>query len=109
MGKKLFVGNLPFSTTSQQLTDLFSQAGTCESASVITDRATGQSRGFGFVEMSSSEEAERAIEELNATTSAVVLARHRGAGAQPGGGGGGYGGGGGGTTAGAASRPARAY
>jgi RNA recognition motif-containing protein len=65
MGKKLFVGNLPFSTTSQQLTDLFSRVGTCESASVITDRATGQSRGFGFVEMSSPDEAERAIEELN--------------------------------------------
>ena len=65
MGKKLFVGNLPFSTTSQQLTDLFSRVGTCESASVITDRATGQSRGFGFVEMSSGDEAELAIEELN--------------------------------------------
>jgi RNA recognition motif-containing protein len=65
MGKKLFVGNLPFSTTSQQLTDLFSRVGTCESASVITDRVTGQSRGFGFVDMSSADEAERAIEELN--------------------------------------------
>lgn len=96
MGKKLFVGNLPFSTTSQQLTDLFSQAGTCESASVITDRATGQSRGFGFVEMSSSEEAERAIEELNGhdiggRKLTVTEARER-----SGGGGGGYGGGGGG-------------
>jgi len=65
MGKKLFVGNLPFSTTSEQLSDLFSGVGTCESASVVTDRATGQSRGFGFVEMSSAEEAERAIAELN--------------------------------------------
>ena len=65
MGKKLFVGNLPFSTTSEQLTDLFSGVGTCESASVVTDRATGRSRGFGFVEMSSAEEAARAIEELN--------------------------------------------
>jgi RNA recognition motif-containing protein len=65
MGKKLFVGNLPFSTTSEQLSELFSRVGTCESASVITDRATGQSRGFGFVEMSSTEEAERAIAELN--------------------------------------------
>jgi RNA recognition motif-containing protein len=65
MGKKLFVGNLPFSTTNEQLRDVFSRVGTCESASVITDRATGQSRGFGFVEMSSGEEAERAVEELN--------------------------------------------
>src|SRR5262249_45223481 len=60
-----FVGNLPFSTTNQQLNDLFSRVGTVESASVITDRATGQSRGFGFIEMSSSEEAERAVGELN--------------------------------------------
>jgi len=95
MGKKLFVGNLPFSTTSQQLTDLFSRIGTCESASVITDRATGQSRGFGFVEMSSAEEAERAIEELNGhdiggRKLTVTEARERT------GGGGGYGGGGGG-------------
>ena len=65
MGKKLFVGNLPFSTTNQQLNDLFSRAGTVESASVITDRATGQSRGFGFVEMSTAEEAQQAIATLN--------------------------------------------
>lgn len=65
MGNKLFVGNLPFSTTSEQLQELFSGVGTCESASVITDRATGQSRGFGFVEMSSPDEASRAIDELN--------------------------------------------
>ncbi len=65
MGQKLFVGNLPFSTTSEQLRELFSGVGGCESASVITDRATGQSRGFGFVEMSSPDDAERAIEELN--------------------------------------------
>src|SRR2546429_8310604 len=65
MGKKLFVGNLSFDTTSADLEALFSQAGTCESAAVITDRATGRSRGFGFVEMSSASEAERAITELN--------------------------------------------
>src|SRR5207244_3545505 len=58
MGKKLFVGNLSFDTTSADLEALFSQAGTCESAAVITDRATGRSRGFGFVEMSSGREAE---------------------------------------------------
>src|SRR5438093_1503517 len=65
MGKKIFVGNLSFDTTSADLEALFAQAGTCESASVITDRATGRSRGFGFVEMSSASEAERAIAELN--------------------------------------------
>src|SRR2546430_817582 len=65
MGKKLFVGNLSFDTTSADLEALFSQAGTCESAAVITDRATGRSRGFGFVEMSSASEAERAVAELN--------------------------------------------
>jgi cold-inducible RNA-binding protein len=95
MGKKLFVGNLPFSTTGQQLTELFSSVGTCESASVITDRATGQSRGFGFVEMSSSEEAERAVEELNGheidgRKLTVTEARERTGGG--GGGGGGRGG-----------------
>src|SRR5204863_10146670 len=65
MGKKLFVGNLSFDTTSADLEALFSQAGTCESAAVITDRATGRSRGFGSVEMSSASEAERAVAELN--------------------------------------------
>jgi len=65
MGKKLFVGNLSFTTTSADLESLFSQVGTCESASVITDRATGRSRGFGFVEMSTASEAQKAIAELN--------------------------------------------
>jgi RNA recognition motif-containing protein len=65
MGKKLFVGNLPFSTTSQQLEDLFSRIGPCDSASVVTDRDTGQSRGFGFVEMASDDDATRAIDELD--------------------------------------------
>ena len=65
MGKKLFVGNLAFSTTSEDLEALFSKAGTCESAAVITDRETGRSRGFGFVEMSSTAEAEAAIAKLN--------------------------------------------
>ena len=65
MGKKIFVGNLSFDTTSADLESLFSQVGTCESASVITDRATGRSRGFGFVEMSSSGEAQKAIADLN--------------------------------------------
>ena len=65
MGKKLFVGNLSFDTTSADLEALFAEVGTCESASVITDRETGRSRGFGFVEMSSNDEAQKAIAALN--------------------------------------------
>lgn len=65
MGKKLFVGNLSFDTKSSDLETLFSQAGTCESVAVITDRESGQSRGFGFVEMSSSGEAQKAISQFN--------------------------------------------
>lgn len=65
MGKKLFVGNLSFSTTSADLEALFAEQGTCESASVITDRESGRSRGFGFVEMSSNAEAQSAITALN--------------------------------------------
>ncbi len=65
MGKKLFVGNLSFNTTSGDLEAHFSQVGTCESASVVTDRETGRSRGFGFVEMSSPAEAQEAIAVLN--------------------------------------------
>ena len=67
MGKKLFVGNLSFDTKSSDLEGLFSQAGTCESVAVITDRESGQSRGFGFVEMSSSGEAQKAISQFNGT------------------------------------------
>ena len=65
MGKKLFVGNLPFSTSSADLEAMFSEVGTCESASVITDRESGRSRGFGFVEMASNEEAAKAIAAIN--------------------------------------------
>ena len=65
MGKKLFVGGLPFETTSADLEKLFSQAGQVESASVITDRMTGRSRGFAFVEIASEEEAGKAVEQLN--------------------------------------------
>ena len=65
MSTKLFVGNLAFQTTSQELQDLFGQAGTVESASVIEDRETGRSRGFAFVEMSSNAEATAAIEQFN--------------------------------------------
>ncbi len=67
MGKKLFVGNLSFDTSSADLETLFAQAGTCESAAVITDRETGRSRGFGFVEMSTSGEAQNAISKFNGT------------------------------------------
>jgi len=65
MGKKLYVGNLPFSTTEETLTNTFSECGTVESAKVITDRDTGRSKGFGFVEMSSDEEAQSAIEKYD--------------------------------------------
>ncbi len=67
MGTKLYVGSLPYSTTEQQLTELFAQHGTVQSAKVITDRYTGQSRGFGFVEMATGEEAQKAIAALNGT------------------------------------------
>src|SRR5436309_15787815 len=65
MGRKLFVGNLSFETSDDDLKETFSKAGACEMASVIRDRMTGRSRGFGFVEMGSDEEAQRAIAELN--------------------------------------------
>jgi RNA recognition motif-containing protein len=62
---KLYVGNLAFQTSSEDLQQLFSQAGTVESASVVEDRETGRSRGFGFVEMASNEEGQKAIEQFN--------------------------------------------
>jgi RNA recognition motif-containing protein len=65
MGKKLFVGNLSFSVTGTDLESLFASAGTVESATVVSDRDTGRSRGFGFVEMSSASEASKAITEFN--------------------------------------------
>jgi RNA recognition motif-containing protein len=65
MSTKLYVGNLAFQTTNQELEQLFGQAGTVQSASVVEDRDTGRSRGFAFVEMSSEEEANSAIEQFN--------------------------------------------
>ncbi|HET7876187.1 MAG TPA: RNA-binding protein [Methylomirabilota bacterium] len=65
MAAKLYVGGLSYSTTSETLREYFSQCGTVESAAVITDRFSGQSRGFGFVEMATPEEAQRAISELD--------------------------------------------
>ena len=67
MSIKLYVGNLSFSTSSEDLQQLFAQVGTVESASVIEDRDTGRSRGFGFVEMASKEEGQKAIEQFNGT------------------------------------------
>jgi len=102
MGSKLYVGGLPYSVTGDRLQEMFSEYGTVESASVISDKFTGQSRGFGFVEMSSSSEAQKAIETLNGTqfegrsltvNEAKPMAKREGFG---GGGGGGNRGGGGG-------------
>ena len=66
MSRKLYVGNLPFQTDESELQSLFSRAGTVESVTVMRDRATGQARGFAFVEMSTDDEAQTAIAELNA-------------------------------------------
>ena len=106
MSMKLYVGNLAFQTTDEDLQELFSQAGTVESAQVVTDRDTGRSRGFGFVEMASKSEGEAAIAqfngvEINGRSLTVNEARpreNRGGGGGFGGGrgGGGRGGGGGG-------------
>ncbi len=65
MGKKLYVGNLSFNTTEQQLCDQFAQYGNVESAKIITDRDTNRSKGFAFIEMSTDGEAQTAIESLN--------------------------------------------
>jgi RNA recognition motif-containing protein len=98
MSMKLYVGNLSFQTSSDELQQLFSQAGTVESASVVEDRDTGRSRGFGFVEMSTAEEGKAAIEqfngkELNGRNLTVNEARPReNRGGGGGGGRGGYGG-----------------
>ena len=65
MGKKLYVGNLPFNATDESLSEVFSQVGTVESAKIIMDRDTGRSKGFGFVEMSTDAEAADAIQKFH--------------------------------------------
>ena len=67
MGRKLYVGNLPYSATEEALSSKFAACGTVESVKLITDRDTGRSKGFGFIEMGSDAEARAAIESLNST------------------------------------------
>ena len=102
MGKKLYVGNLPFSTTDDSLRSIFEQVGAVDSAKVITDRDTGRSKGFGFVEMASDDECAEAIKRFNGTDfegRALTVNEARPMVPREGGGGGGgrgFGGGGGG-------------
>ena len=99
MAKKLFIGSLPYSATQAQLEELFAQVGTVESAAVIIDRESGQSKGFGFVEMSTEAEAQEAISKFNGYTMdgrAIVVNEARPQAPRPAFGGGdrgGYGGG----------------
>ena len=106
MGRKLYVGNLPYSATEDELRDLFSRAGAVDTVNVVRDNATGRARGFAFVEMATDADAQKAITELHDTqmggrTLAVNEARPKpqfggGGGGGGRGGGGGFGGGGGG-------------
>src|ERR1700694_706820 len=118
MAQKLFIGSLSFSTTSEGLREFFTQCGNVTSATVITDQFSGRSRGFGFVEMATPEEATAAVQRLNGKDLAgrqikVAMGKRggggRGARGGPGGGGGGGGrggfGGGGGRPGGGGSRP----
>ncbi len=107
MGRKLYVGNLPYSATEQSLRDAFAASGTVDSVSLITDRDSGQSKGFGFVEMATDAEAQAATQAMNGQTLdgrqiKVNEAKPKGSGGGAGGGGGrggnggAFGGGGGG-------------
>jgi len=101
MGKRLYVGNLSYSVDSSELETMFGAHGTVQSAEVVSDRMTGRSKGFGFVEMSTDEEAQAAIAALNGQDNngralTVNEAKPREERPRGGGGGGGYGGGGGG-------------
>src|SRR5918997_2022606 len=109
MGRRLYVGNLPYSTTDEDLTALFSRAGTVDNVRVMRDQATGRARGFAFVEMANDDDAQKAINEFHQYQMegrALVVNEARpkpmgggdfggGGGGGRGGGGGGYGGGGG--------------
>ena len=100
MGKKLYVGNLPYTATEQALTDSFSECGTVTSVKIITDRETGRSKGFGFVEMGTDEEAASAITKFNGAMyegRAMTVSEAKPMAPREGGGGGrgGFGGGGG--------------
>jgi RNA recognition motif-containing protein len=99
MGRKIYVGNLSYNVTSSDLEQLFTAHGQVQSAEVISDRATGRSKGFGFVEMGSDEEAQAAIAALNGTEHDgrnLTVNEAKPKEDRPRGGGGGYGGGGGG-------------
>ena len=109
MGKKLYVGNLSYDVDSSSLQELFGQYGQVQSAEIISDRETGRSKGFGFVEMSSEDEAQAAISALSGkqhqgraltVNEAKPKTSGGGGGGYGGGGGGGYGGGGGGRSSG---------
>jgi len=98
MGAKLYVGNLSYQCTEKEISDLFATAGTVASVKIITDAQTGRPRGFGFVEMGSSEDAQKAIEMFNGKSfmerSLIVSEARPQQKRERGGGGGGYGGGG---------------
>jgi len=96
MGRRLYVGNLSFNTTELTLRDAFGQVGTVSDVKVVMDRETGRPRGFAFVEMSSDQEAQAAIEQLNARELDGRAIKVNEAQERSGGGGGGRGGGGGG-------------
>lgn len=93
MGRKLYVGNLPYETGETELQELFGRAGTVETVRVMRDMATGRARGFAFVEMSTDEEAQKAIDELNTFQIGGRNLTVNEARPKPAGGGGGFGGG----------------
>jgi RNA recognition motif-containing protein len=97
MSRKLYVGNLPYEIGETELQELFARAGSVESVTVMRDQATGRARGFAFVEMSTDEEAQTAIRDLNASQvggRSLTVNEARPKAARSGGGGGGFGGGG---------------
>src|SRR5579862_3385066 len=114
MAKRIYVGGLPYSATEEDLENLFASAGAVKEVTIITDRYTGQAKGFGFVEMDSDTDADAAIASLNGTqmggrTLTVNEAKPREDRPRGGGGGGGYGGGGGGGYGGGRDRDRGGY